>query len=270
MALEEEGRERADHRGQRRGLHAEVECEESREEISMTDLAVLVPVLSRPGNVAPLVKSFVANCPADAELHFLVNHDDAEELAELETSIPVERVYIQILEGVDVNPTTWPMKINIGVQTAEADWYLCAADDVAFTPGWWEATKELRENPQIGVIGTNDSATNSGNPRVAAGEHTCHPLLRASYVRDRGTVDEPGKAVHDGYHHWFVDDELVYTAKSRGAWAFCRKAVVEHLHPYWYPGEIPSDPTYVLGEANAAADAELWKKRAPLLGLEVR
>lgn len=76
-------------------------------------------------------------------------------------------------------------------------------------------------------------------------------------------------AVHPGYAHWFVDDELVGTAKHRGAWAFCRDAVIEHHHPYWHPGEVAWDSTYALGEAHAAEDAELFKSRAHLFGVQV-
>lgn len=227
---------------------------------SVTELAVLVPVLGRPQNVQPLVESFLAGCPAGTELWFICSADDTAE---------IEAVRQLDIPGVDwmCGGGTWPEKINVGTSRVAADWYLCAADDVRFTEGWWDATARLRADHAVGVIGTNDSATDQGNPRVAAGEHTCHPLIRADYIRDHGTVDHPGLAVHPGYHHWFVDDELVWTARSRGAWAYCQEAVIEHLHPYW--GTADMDDTYRLGEANSAADAELWRKRAPLLGLTV-
>jgi hypothetical protein len=96
-----------------------------------------------------------------------------------------------------------------------------------------------------------------------AGEHTTHPLIRREYVDKFGTIDEPVKVVHEGYRHWAVDDELVATAKARGAWAFCREAIVEHLHPYWRRGKW--DDVYALGQANASADMALWAKRKPLV-----
>ncbi len=233
------------------------------------ELAVLVPVLNRPQNVAPLVESFLAGCPEDSLLKFIVKNNDAYEIEACKQAARDAPRRVSVM--VRVTESTWPEKINAGVQPdlrgREFDWYLCAADDIRFTEGWWDATLGLRSQPSVGVIGTNDSRTASGNPRVASGEHTCHPLIRASYVRDHGTVDQPGLAVHPGYHHWFVDDELVWTAKSRGAWAFCREAVIEHLHPYWGHGQL--DDTYRLGEANAQADGELWRQRAKLLGLTV-
>ena len=228
----------------------------------MTELAVLVPVLNRPANVAPLVESFLAGCPDDAQLHFIVSDGDK---AEWDAADRETRGYLRMKVYSSPSANTWPEKINLAVNYLyRADWFLCAADDITFTPGWWEATAELRADPHICVIGTHDSADGTGNPRVAGWTHTCHPLIRASYIRDFGTWDEPGKAVHDAYSHWFVDDELVNTAKMRRAWAFCPEAVLEHLHPYWGKGQW--DETYTLGESNAEADKQLWFKRSAQFG----
>lgn len=236
----------------------------------MTELAVLVPVLSRPQNVAPLVESFLAGCPEDSKLCFISQaHDPTETIAvgKAADMVPADRWAWCHTERVD--ETSWPAKINFGVRAVVADWYLCAADDIRFTEGWWDATSKYRADHQIGVIGTNDSATGTGNPRVAAGEHTCHPLMRATYIRDYGTIDVRGLAVHPGYSHWYVDDELVWTAKSRGAWAYCRDAVIEHLHPFWKPEEIPWDETYAKGDSRKDEDAALFRDRATrLLGLQ--
>lgn len=238
----------------------------------MTELAVLVPVLNRPQNVKPLVESFLAGCPEDSFIWFLCSTgDDAEWDAVMAERQKYDMERIVVSMGGYAGEGTWPAKINLGTEVQGVDWYLFAADDVEFRPGWWEATKELRDDPSIGVIGTNDSSTGSGNPRVAAGEHTCHPLVRAEYIREFGTIDQRNLAVHPEYHHWCVDDELVWTAKLRSAWAFCREAVIEHNHPYWKPGEVPWDETYALGEANNNADLALWRYRAEhVLGLTIQ
>lgn len=227
----------------------------------VTELAVLVPVLNRPDNLAPLIASFLATTPGT--LHVI--GDGVADPAEY-TAFTLHATERVIWEQTSL--VTWPEKINEGVGRVEAEWYLFGADDVRFPPGWWDATKELRNDERIGVIGTNDSATGNGNPRVAAGEHTCHPLVRGEYVLHRGTIDVPGFAVHPAYSHWYVDDELIWTAKLRQAWAFCPGAVVEHLHPYWGLSEM--DDTYHLGEVHAAEDMALWHDRAVrLLGLTV-
>lgn len=216
-------------------------------------LIVLVPVLDRPANVAPLIESWQAS-KTPGILRFLVTDLDYTEIAELKRC------------GADYWETdlvTWPEKINRAYTRVRdtADWILFGADDVTFHEDWFANTAPLRATPEISVIGTNDL----GNPRVLAGDHTTHPLVRSTYL---GTVDDPEAIVHTGYHHWCVDDEFLWTAKLRGCWVFCPTAVVEHNHPYWGKGEM--DETYVKGEANAEADMNLWKERAKLLGLEVR
>lgn len=230
----------------------------------LMELAVLVPVLNRPQNVAPLVESFLAGCPADSYLDFLVDVDDTAEWETVKAVTDWQRVGWHQATG------SWPKRINFGALENEADWYLCAADDIRFTPGWWEATAGSRGVSACGVIGTNDQMLDGtgGNPRVQTSDLTIHPLVRATYIRDYGTIDEPGKVVHDGYHHWCCDDELLWTAKIRGAYAYCPDAHIEHLHPYWGHGQM--DATYRAGEANAEADLALWKSRAPLLGLQVQ
>lgn len=232
----------------------------------MTELAVLVPVLNRPQNVRPLVESFLAADFVNGALIFIAEKDDREEREAIRRCMQPHRDFPISYYRHDAH--TWPEKINAGVKWFPADWYLFAADDITFTPGWWEATKELRDDERVGVIGTNDSASGAGNPRVAAGDHTCHPLVRASYAQ-LGTVDNPGEVVHSGYRHWCCDDELVYTAKLRGAWAFCREAVIQHAHPYW-DKSVPWDETYAKGEANNQADMALWRYRAEhVLGLKL-
>ncbi len=64
---------------------------------------------------------------------------------------------------------------------------------------------------------------------------------------------------HEGYHHWFCDDEVVTAAKQRGVWAMALASKVEHLHPYFGKGEM--DDVYRLGEQHADADKALFLER---------
>jgi hypothetical protein len=48
---------------------------------------------------------------------------------------------------------------------------------------------------------------------VIRGEHSTHPIIVRSYIEGQGAIDEPGKALHEGYWHNFVDDELIGTAR---------------------------------------------------------
>jgi glycosyltransferase involved in cell wall biosynthesis len=210
---------------------------------------ILVPVLNRPENVQPLIDSFRAS-ETPGKILFIANIDDTDEWDALQDA------------GADVlavgdDRVSWPQKINDGFEASKEPWVLCGADDIRFHKGWFQATAYLRE--RFSVIGTNDL----GNARVLAGEHTTHPLIRREYGEILGTVDEPGKLVHEGYRHWFVDDELVTTAKRRRQWAFCKDAIVEHLHPYWGKGEW--DEVYELGRSEAGQDKAHFIERMHLI-----
>jgi hypothetical protein len=151
--------------------------------------------------------------------------------------------FVKCVPVVDAH--TWGEKINVGIQTIPAKWYLCAADDVRFHTGWWKATAELRDTKHVMVIGTNDL----GNPRVIAGDHTCHPLVRGTYARTPNR--DGGPFCPETITHWGVDDVIVNRAKHEGVWAPCLDAVIEHLHPYWQPEQVAWDQTYAEGEASA-------------------
>jgi hypothetical protein len=77
-----------------------------------------------------------------------------------------------------------------------------------------------------------------------------------------GTVDEPGRLLHEGYGHNFVDNELVETAKTRDAWTFAADSIVEHLHPSW--GKAERDQTYNIGRARFDADRRYFQRRQRL------
>ncbi len=239
----------------------------------MTELAVLVPVLARPQNVAPLVQSFLAGCPEDSRLCFLSAADDEAEHGAIIDALCVagEQGYEQRIVNFLclANDRTWPQRINAGVQSINADWYLCAADDITFEAGWWDATL-LARNQGYGVIGTNDAHPGEkGNPAVAAGCHTCHPLISRAYIDEFGTVDESGKVAYEGYSHWYVDNEIVRTAMARKQWIYVREAVIRHLHPYWRGTDnVPWDDTYTAGEANSHADQLVWESRIHLIEAE--
>jgi len=214
------------------------------------DVDVLVPVLCRPHRVGPLIESFEAS-ETPGRLLFIVNEDDDEERSVL------EHFSVEVLVAPD-ETISWPQKINAGYRATHAPWMLLCADDVDFHPGWWDATREARKIG-FGVIGTNDL----GNPRVISGKHSTHSIVKRSYADEFGTIDTPGEVVCELYRHWFCDDELVATAKSRNQWISCTASIVEHLHPYWKKGEW--DSVYELGESKREADAALWRERQRLM-----
>jgi hypothetical protein len=148
-------------------------------------------------------------------------------------------------------------KVNRGYEISDEEWLFVVGDDVKFHPGWLDQAMEVaRKWPGRHVIGTNDL----GNQMVMAGEHATHLFIRRSYVANTGASwDGPGIVCHEGYRHWFVDNEIVEAAKQVDAWAPCLLSHVEHMHPLWGKGQ--QDEVYQLGQGAEDTDRELWLRR---------
>jgi glycosyltransferase involved in cell wall biosynthesis len=185
---------------------------------------VLIPVLDRPHRARPVVSSIVET--SDASVLFVATAGDRDELRAIRS---VQRKHDRVgLLLVEPHPHgDYARKINAGVRATSEEWVFQGADDLVFHPGWLDEALLAAEINRARVIGTQDLC----NPRTRTGRHSTHSLVARSYVEEIGTVDEPGKLLHEGYAHGFVDDELVYTAKRRGEFAFAPRSIVEHLHP---------------------------------------
>jgi hypothetical protein len=207
---------------------------------------VIVPVLQRPANAAPLMASLRAS-GADAAAYAVCQSDDDDTAAAwLDTGAEV------LDSGEQVS---FAAKANLGYAKTSEPWLFLCGDDVRFHLGWL-ANALLVAGRVADVIGTNDL----GNPRVVAGQHATHLLIRRAYVDTfGGGWDGPGILCHEGYRHWYVDDEIVTAARQRQVWAMARSAVVEHLHPAW--GKAEMDPTYALGQVAAPADRQRFLAR---------
>ena len=216
----------------------------------MSDVAVLVPMLGRPHRVEPLLESITATTPGARVLFLLSTGDVAVH----------EAVTVAGADHLDIDGPScgdYARKINTGLRHTVEPLLFLGADDLRFHPGWLEAaTAKLA--PGVGVVGTNDL----GSPRVIAGNHATHSLVTRDYAERFGTIDEPGKILHEGYPHEYVDDELVGTAKHRGAWAFAVDSHVEHLHPAW--GKAPTDGMYQRQRSRMAAGRPLYEARKHL------
>jgi GT2 family glycosyltransferase len=210
------------------------------------ETAVLVPVLNRPQNA----KTFMASLRAStglAHVYAVCQGDDPD------TATAWLDAGAEVLESGE--QTSFAAKANLGYAKTSEPWLFLVGDDVRFHPGWLDHAQAVAGD-RYHVVGTNDL----GKPRVLAGEHATHLLIRRSYVDEYGASwDGPGVVAHEGYRHWFVDDEIVTAAKQRGVWAMALASKVEHLHPLWSKGEM--DETYRLGQANAAADKEQFLQR---------
>lgn len=204
----------------------------------MAVVAVLVPVLRRVHRVAPFLDSLEAATPEPHEVHFAATAGDSDLIAEIVRLAEDDpAIVLHVLAPNRVGD--YARKINHAYRASSAPFLLLGADDLAFHPGWLPAALAHFASPFVGVVGTQDLAPTD---RARNGEHSTHCLVRRDYADRFGTIDEPGKILHEGYPHEYVDDELVETAKARGAWSFAGDSIVEHLHPSW--GKAPTDVLY--------------------------
>lgn len=220
----------------------------------MTLVYVLIPVLKRPERVEPLLTS-LASSAGEVTLRplFLASPEDDAELAALRASDADFVVVPWECESGD-----FARKQNLGANLARedgADWVFQGADDLCFCKGAIDEAVRVGERHGKAVVGTDDCA----NPLVKAGRHSTHSLVRVDYL-DRGTIDECGKLLHEGYDHQYCDNELVQTAMARGEWVFAHNAKIEHLHPFFRPG-VPADDTYTKGLAKGHEDMTLYQAR---------
>jgi hypothetical protein len=220
----------------------------------VTEVAVLIPVLSRPQNAQPVIASLELSDP----------HGLCRPLF-ICSPFDVRQEHAARATGADVIVTDWPSgpgdyqkKINLGVRESSEPFIFSGADDLHFHPGWAEAALYIADRDQVGMVGTDDL----GNQSVRAGRHSTHSLFARWYVEQCGTVDEPGKIYHEGYGHQHCDVEAYETAIARGCFSFAADAKVEHLHPFWKKGE--TDETYAKGLATSAEDRALYKRRKRL------
>src|ERR1700745_477354 len=134
-----------------------------------TKLAILIPVLRRPQNIAPLINSIKNNTPSDHRVLFITSPSDEKEIE----SLSKQDCHFIVMDKDYEGRGDDAKKINKGFNEVEAEWYFTGADDLKFHPGWFESAMFTYQVTQSCVIGTNDL----GNPRGKAGQHSTHTLV---------------------------------------------------------------------------------------------
>ena len=205
----------------------------------MTDIAIVVPTM-RPHHAARFMASLRSVEHGNRFVVYAVCHENG-----CADAWSVAGAAVVASEHVDM-----PHKVNTGYRATQGEpWVLFTGEDVTFHDGWDTAALATAEATSASVVGTNDL----GNPRTMAGEHATHMLFRRTYIDTHGgSFDNPGAIMHEGYRHWFADDEIVLAAKQRNAWAPCLDSVVEHLHPGFGKGQ--HDDVYSQGSRSEQAD----------------
>jgi hypothetical protein len=202
-------------------------------------------VLGRPEHAAPFMASLRAS--TGMARAYAVVHEDHVAQAWRDAGADV----------ITGDVTTFARKVNLAASKTAEPWLFLVGSDVVFHPGWLDHAQAAAHGGRFHVVGTNDL----GNPRVMAGEHATHLLVRRSYIDEVGASwDGPGVVCHEGYGHMFVDDEIVEAARRRGVFAAALGSRVEHLHPAWHKADM--DEVYELGLSHYPADKALYEKRS--------
>lgn len=218
----------------------------------MASVAVIVPVLRRPHHAAPFMRSLLLTTD-DANVYAVADADD------IDTRDAWADAGATVLTS---SGTSFAHKVNDGYRATREPWLFFVGDDVTFHVGWKSHAMHHAAETGALVVGTNDLATG----RVVTGQHATHFFIRRDYIDSIGASwDGPGVVAHEGYHHWFVDDEIVNAAKQRGVWCAAMCSVVEHLHPI--VDKAPEDEVYELGRSRANEDRATFMRRAGAHGL---
>lgn len=215
-------------------------------EVTAKPTAVIVPVLRRPHNAAPFMDSLAATAP-EAAVYALASDDDPD----------TAQAWRDAGATVITTPAvTFAEKANVGYRATTEPWLFLTGDDVRFHPGWLQAAQRVATATGADVVATNDKL----NAAVQTGQHATHPLIRRRYVDEHGASwDGPGTVAHEGYRHWYVDNEWTTVARQRHAFAYAPDAIVEHLHPL--AGKADDDEVYRLGQRHQDADGALYRRR---------
>ena len=218
-------------------------------------LAILVPVLRREHQIAPLLESLAATTDVDYRVIFICSPSDH---GAIEVCLASEGDTITVPWVPD--RADFAKKINLAYGMVEEEWYFQAATDLVFQEKWASRAFHIAQASRCGVIGTNDL----GNPLVKKGNHATHIIFSRAYIEQHGgTFDNTGAVFSEVYDHQFVDTEFVQTALRRGQFKPSLRSIVEHMHPHWGKGEM--DDTYVKSERSFREDMTLFNQRMRML-----
>lgn len=207
-------------------------------------VAILVPVLSRPQHVEPLLESIRDTTPGPYRVLFIADPGDRAELEAIRCS-----------NAAAITPGgNYAAKICAGVAATDEPLLFIGADDLRFRDGWLQAAME--KMPAAQVVGVNDAIKRPHRP-----QHATHFLMTREYAEQPCIDGSPGPLCQT-YSHSFVDDELIATATKRGVYAYAPRSRVTHLHPM--ADTAPDDATYRRGRARFRHDRKVFHARSRL------
>jgi len=219
----------------------------------MIGVTVITPVLHRADTIAPMVQS-IWDTGEKPHILFVATNSDAAVIDAIH-ALPGDDIDLLLMEPR--RNGDYATKVNYAATHSEQPVVFLGASDLKFHDGWLTAALR-RLNEGFGVVGTNDL----GNSRVQSGQHSTHSFVTRWYMNEYGTIDEPGKILHEGYVHEFCDDELIGTARHRHLYAWAEDSIVEHLHPFW--GKAPMDRMYSDSNRRMRRSRHLFNRRRKL------
>lgn len=189
-------------------------------------IGILIPTLNRPESIEPLASNIAETTPVGFySLIFVLDHADRESREAVRRA---EFSRFILCDG------TYPVKTNAGYAASNDEFILPTADDVWFRDGWLDAVLAEFENPNVQVVGTDDTT-----PATADRTHCTMPVIRRSYIEDPGCVwKRPGVVFRPELHHSFCETEVWQLAEHRRVAAWAEDAVIEHRHPDWGTREL--------------------------------
>jgi len=211
---------------------------------------ILIPMYGRGEKAQAIVDNIHATTEVSHRIFFLCSPDDVGEQC---WATGEDRKIVSWLCG----PADYARKINYGLRLTSNPFVFTGASDLTFTRGWDVEVLKVAEKG-FGVVGTQDDA----NPLVKRGKHSTHSLISRDHAMSVGCTfhDGPGVIYSEAYKHQYVDTELVKCAMDTGQWAFARRSVVKHWHPF-YNKQTPMDDSYRKALGDSAEDAATYRER---------
>lgn len=222
--------------------------------MSGATIAVLVPVVSRGHHAEPFMDSIRLSGASGTDWQVYPICDEGDPAAAIwATHAGRSRIMVSRFNR---SPGSFAEKVNYGYRHTSEPWIYVVGSDVRFHPWWFRVALSVAERSGCDVVGTNDLVFK----RVSSGVHAHHMLIRRSYVDRWGASwDGPGIVCHEGYKHWYVDDEIVAVACERYTFVVALGSVVEHMHPF--AGKAAMDEVYALGQSFEEVDGNTFTKR---------
>lgn len=220
--------------------------------------AIILPTYKRPEKIAKVIKNLTETTKFPYELYFCIEPTDYESLGTIHYYIK-DNVHAFVFNTQSAIKAT-----NRAFHLTKEPYVYMACDDLEWTEDWLNELINYKINSDSLGLNYKVIATVNGYTNNDSGF-----WIERKYIEQfSGVMDCPNKVLNENYHHYGADSEFKYTAKKRGMYGICEKAVVKHHH-YHFDNTVEYDETYKKNEKYLKEDQELFDLRICQLGLEL-